>query len=167
MRGGRFKPRHNALCYAHGMNLIEHKRVRYDFEILETIEAGIVLIGSEIKAIRNHQGKLEGAHIVVRGGEAFLVGAHIPAFQYKNALASFDPDRTRTLLVHKGEIKELLHKNETRGLTLVPLALYSKKKHIKVAVGIARGKKKADKREKIKERDTKRDIDRLLKRQHK
>jgi SsrA-binding protein len=102
----------------------------------------------------------------VRGGEAFLVGAHIPAFQPKNTKPSFDPDRTRKLLLSREQVHELLNKNEARGLTLVPLSLYSKKRYIKVAVAVARGKKKADKREQIKERDVKREINRELKRQY-
>jgi SsrA-binding protein len=148
------------------MDLVTHKRARFDFEVLETVEAGIELLGTEVKSLRARQGKLEGAHIIVRGGEAFLVGAHIPAFQPKNTKPSFDPDRVRRLLLSKEQMHELLQKNETRGLTLVPLSLYNKKRYIKVAVAIARGKKKADKREHIKERDVKREINRTLKRQY-
>jgi SsrA-binding protein len=148
------------------MDLVTHKRARFDFEVLETVEAGIELLGTEVKSLRARQGKLEGAHIIVRGGEAFLVGAHIPAFQPKNAAPSFDPERPRKLLLSTEQMHELLQKNETRGLTLVPLSLYNKKRYIKVAVAVARGKKKADKREHIKERDVKREINRTLKRQH-
>jgi SsrA-binding protein len=148
------------------MDLVSHKRARFDFEILEIVEAGIELLGTEVKSLRARHGKLEGAHIIVRGGEAFLVGAHIPAFQPKNAAKNFDPDRPRKLLLSKEQMHELLNKNEARGLTLVPLSLYNKKQYIKVAVAVARGKKKADKREHIKERDTKREINRALKRQY-
>jgi SsrA-binding protein len=148
------------------MDLVTHKRARFDFEVLETVEAGIELLGTEVKSLRARHGKLEGAHIIVRGGEAFLVGAHIPAFQPKNTKPSFDPDRTRKLLLSREQVHELLNKNEARGLTLVPLSLYSKKRYIKVAVAVARGKKKADKREQIKERDVKREINRELKRQY-
>lgn len=147
------------------MSLIEHKRAKFDFEILEIIEAGIVLSGTEVKSLRNKHGKLEGAHVIVRGGEAFLVGASIPAFQAKNAPKGYDPEQTRKLLVNADQIKELSQKSERAGLTIVPLSVYNKGRNIKLSIGVARGKKKFDKRESIKKRDTERDIKRELKRQ--
>jgi len=145
------------------MALVEHKRARFDFEILETIEAGLVLFGTEVKSLRKGQGKLEGAHVVVRGGEAFLVGAHIPPFQPKNVRADFDPERSRRLLVSREQIAELSQKSDGQGLTIVPLSMYNKGRNIKLSIGIARGKKKYDKRETLKKRDMQRSIERKLK----
>jgi SsrA-binding protein len=143
--------------------LISHKRVTFDFEILETFEAGISLLGTEVKSVRTGQGKLEGGHVIVRGGEVFLVGASIPAYQTANAKASYDPERPRKLLLTKKEIAELDVKSERQGLTIVPIKLYSKGPKLKLEIAIARGKKKQDKRQSIKEHDTKRDIARELK----
>ena len=139
-----------------------HKRARFDFEILTTYEAGISLMGTETKSVRNGQGKLEGGYVIVRGKEAFLVGISIPAFQKANAKKSYDPERPRKLLLTKKEIAELEQKSEIEGLTIVPLKLYNKGRYIKLEIAVARGKKKHDKRESIKARDTKRDIDREL-----
>jgi len=143
--------------------LISHKRASFDFELLEVLEAGISLLGTEVKSIRGGQGKLEGAYVIIRGNEAFLVGASIPAFQKKNMKASYEPERARKLLLTKKEIALLDQKSEKQGLTIVPLKLYNKGHHIKLEIAIARGKKKQDKRESIKERDVKRDVARELK----
>ncbi len=143
---------------------ISHRRATFDFEILETFEAGISLLGTEVKSIRGGQGKLEGSHVVIRGKEAFLVGASIPAFQKANASKSYDPERTRKLLLTMKEINELERKSEKQGLTIVPIKLYNKSSKLKLEIAIARGKKKQDKRQSIKERDTNRDIARELKR---
>lgn len=144
-------------------NLISHRRASFDFELLETFEAGISLLGTEVKSIRGGQGKLEGAYVIIRGKEAFLVGASIPAFQKKNIKASYEPERPRKLLLTQKEIAELELKSEKQGLTIVPLKLYNKGSNIKLEIAIARGKKKQDKRESIKERDVKRDIAREFK----
>ncbi len=144
-------------------SLISHKRAYFDFEILETFEAGISLLGTEVKSIRHGQGKLEGAHVVIRGGEAFLVGSSIPAFQKKNTSTTYDPERTRKLLLTRKEIAELHQKSEKQGLTIVPIKLYNKASKLKLEIAIAKGKKKQDKREAIKKRDTNRDIERELK----
>ncbi len=148
------------------MDLVSHKRARFDFEILEGVEAGIELLGTEVKSVRAKHGKLEGSHVIVRGGEAFLVGAEIPAFQPKNAPKGFEPDRARKLLLTTEQIKELSHKSDQKGLTLIPLSLYNKGSLLKLSIGIARGKKKEDKREALKKRDAERDINRELKRLH-
>lgn len=144
------------------MSVIQHKRAYFDFEILETFEAGISLLGTEVKSIRNGQGKLDGAYVIIRGKEAFLVGASIPAFQKKNVSASYDPERPRKLLLTQKELAELEQKSEKQGLTIVPIKLYNKKSKLKLEIAIARGKKKHDKRQSIKERDTNRDIAREL-----
>lgn len=144
--------------------LISHKRARFDFEILETFEAGISLLGTEVKSVRGGQGKLEGGHVLIRGNEAFLVSASIPAYQKANAPDSYDPERPRKLLLTQKEIYHLEEKSEKQGLTIVPIKLYNKGQKLKLEIAIARGKKKADKRQSIKARDTKRDIERELKR---
>lgn len=143
--------------------LVFHKRATFDFDILETYEAGISLLGTEVKSIRHGQGKLEGAHVIVRGNEAFLVGASIPPFQKVNALKSYDSERVRKLLLTAKEIRELEQKSEKQGLTLVPIKLYNKNSKLKLELALARGKKKQDKRQHIKERETKRDIEREFK----
>ena len=143
--------------------LVSHKRATFDFEILETYEAGISLLGTEVKSVRKGQGKLEGAHVVIRGGEAFLVGASIPPFQAANTSKDYDAERTRKLLLTNKEIAELDTKSERQGLTIVPLRLYSKSSKLKLEIAIARGKKRTDKRQNIKARETKRDIEREFK----
>jgi len=142
---------------------ISYRKAKFNYEILDTYEAGISLLGTEVKSVRNGQGKLEGSHVVIRGDEAFLVGSSIPAYQRANAPKDYDPERTRKLLLSKKEIAELGQKSENQGLTIVPIKLYNGKRSIKLEIAVARGKKKADKRESIKARDTKRDIERELK----
>ena len=143
--------------YAH------HKRAHFDFDILNTYEAGLSLLGTEVKSIRKGQVKLDGAYVLVRGKEAFLVGASIPAFQTANTAKSYEPERPRKLLLTQKEIEEIEKRSEKDGLTVVPLKLYNKGRNIKLEIAIAKGKKKHDKRESIKERDTKRDIEREFK----
>ena len=144
-------------------NLIEHKRVNFDYELLEQFEAGVQLFGTEVKSLREHRGKLEGAHITVRGGEAFLIGAEIPAFQPSNTSKSYEPLRNRRLLLKKKELLELEKAEEKSGLTLVPISMYNKGRVIKLKLAIARGKKKGDKRENIKKRESLREIARAVK----
>jgi SsrA-binding protein len=145
------------------MSLIENKKARFNYEILETLEVGIELLGHEVKSIREKLGSLEGARVIVRGGEAFMVGATIPPYQPKNTDASYVPDRNRKLLLAKKEIIQIADTESKKGLTIVPLSVYNKGKKIKVSIGIVRGKKKHDKRETIKKRETDRDIRRSLK----
>ena len=144
-------------------NYVTNKKARFDYEILDSFEAGISLLGTEVKSVRGGQGKLEGGHVVVRGGEAFLVGASIPAFQKANAPDEFDPERPRKLLFSKKELTKLEQESEKKGLTLVPIRLYNNGRNLKLEVALARGKKTHDKRESIKARDVKRDLDRELK----
>jgi SsrA-binding protein len=146
-------------------NYITNKKARFNFEILKEFEAGLVLFGHEVKAIRAGKGKLEGGHVVVRGGEAYLVGTSVAPFQEKNTPKNYDPERARKLLFSRKELALLEREGEQAGLTLVPLSLYNAGRNIKLSLALARGKKKADKRESIKQRDTKRDIDRILKNQ--
>jgi SsrA-binding protein len=142
---------------------VSHKRARFDFEILDTFEAGLELLGLEVKSLRENKGKLEGAHITVRGGEAYVIGMEIPPFQPKNTPGDYDATRNRRLLLSKKEIAELGKAEETKGLAVIPLEIYPKGRHIKLRLAIARGKKKADKRESIKKREADRDISRAMK----
>ena len=144
-------------------DLIKNKKVGFNFELLERYEAGVELLGTEVKSLRNGQGKLDGSHVIVRGDEAYLVGASIPAFQKANAPKDYDPERVRRLLLKKKEILELFTESEKRGLTVVPVRWYNKNSKLKLEIAVGRGKKKHDKREAIKGRDTKRSIERILK----
>lgn len=146
------------------MSLINNSKASFNYEIAETYSAGIELFGFEVKSLRKNQGSLEGSYVTVRGGEAFLVGAFIPAFQEKNAPEDFDSRRNRKLLLTKRELKELGNIEKTKGLTIVPLSVYNKGKVLKVDLGIGKGKKKFDKRESIKKQDATREINRDLKR---
>jgi SsrA-binding protein len=147
------------------MSLVEHKKARLDYEVLEEFEAGIELLGHEVKSLRGGQGKLEGSHIIVRGGEAYLVGAHIPPYQPGNTDEAYDANRNRKLLLTKKELAALALAEGQKGLTVVPLRVYNKGRNLKLLVAIARGRKQHDKRSVLKERDTKREIDRTLKNQ--
>ena len=140
-----------------------NRRAHFDYEILEEYEAGIELHGFEAKAVKNGHINLAGTFAVIRGSEAYLLNAMIPAHQPKNAPADYDPQRTRRLLLHKKEIQELIGAVAQRGLTIVPLKVYTRRSRVKILIGLARHKKKHDKREIIKKRDTKREIDRTLK----
>lgn len=142
---------------------ISNKKATRDFELLEEFEAGIALSGQEVKSVRNGRGVLDGAHVIVRGGEAFLVGASIPPYQPANTLADYDPERPRKLLLTKKELAKLETDSEKKGLTIVPIKLYNAGRLLKLKIAIARGKKQHDKRETIKARDTKRDLERELK----
>lgn len=143
--------------------VLENKRVGFDYTILEEMEAGLELFGFEVKSLRAGQGSLKGARVVARGGEAYLVGATIPAWQQKNAPKSYDPERTRRLLLSRKEINQILGAETAQGLTIVPLKVYNKGRNLKLLIAIARGKKKQDKRQSIRERDEKRRIHRTLK----
>lgn len=145
------------------MSIIENKKVGLKYEILEKFEAGIELLGTEVKSLKNHQGTLLGSHIIIRGGEAYLVGANIPPYQPANTEKDYDPTRNRKLLLTKKEIAALGTSESKRGLTIVPIAMYNKGRKIKISLAIARGKKKYDKREDLKRRDDMREIERTLK----
>ena len=157
------------MVYSTLVNLIEHKKVRLEYEILKEFEAGIELLGHEVKSLRARHGKLEGAHVVVRpsgragGFEAYVVGMSIPPYQTSNTPADYDPEQTRKLLLTKKELEELAGYEGQKGLTLVPISVYSKTSKLKMRLGAARGLKKYDKRALLKERDAKRDIQRTLK----
>ncbi|MFA5841291.1 MAG: SsrA-binding protein SmpB [Candidatus Paceibacterota bacterium] len=144
-------------------NYAENRKARFDYEILEKYETGIELLGTEVKSVRGGQMSLEGAFVIVRGGEAFLINANIPPFQPKNAPQDYDPLRNRKLLLTKKEITELAGSEKNKSLTIVPLTVYNKARKIKVNIALVKGKKKFDKRETLKKRDT----DRELRREYK
>lgn len=149
-----------------GGTLIQNRKARFDFEMLEQFEAGMELSGFEVKALKNGMGNLEGSHVIVRGGEAFLIGVTIQPYQPGNAPKSFEQTRTRKLLLTKDEIAKLSSWEAMKGHTVIPLSVFLKGKKVKLSLAAARGKKKYDKRETIKARRDKRDIERQLKQQH-
>ncbi|MFY9463231.1 MAG: SsrA-binding protein SmpB, partial [Candidatus Sungiibacteriota bacterium] len=128
-------------------DLAVNRRAHFDYEILSTYEAGISLFGFEVKAIKSGRINLAGAYALIRNSEAWLINATIPPYQAANAPADYDPTRTRRLLLHKSEIKELIGGATERGLTIVPLKVYTKRNRVKMLIGLGRRKKKSDKRE--------------------
>jgi len=145
------------------MALIGNKKAYFNYEILETYPAGIELFGLEAKSLKGGHGSLEGAHVTVRGGEAYVVGMFIPPYQPANTPKDYDPYRNRKLLLTKKEIKELGIIEGKKGLTIVPLSVYNKGAKIKLDIVTAKGKRKFDKRETLKKRQSERDIQRELK----
>lgn len=134
---------------------INNRKAKYDFEIDDTIECGIVLKGTEIKSLRDGKANLKDSYAVIRNNEVFLLNTHISHYEQASVF-NHDETRSRKLLLHKKEILKLNDKIKLQGLTLVPLKMYFKKNKVKVLLGIAKGKKNYDKRESIKERDLKR-----------
>jgi SsrA-binding protein len=135
--------------------LIKNKKAYHDFFIDETVEAGVVLVGSEVKSIRGGQANIKDAFVRIEAGEAFVRGMHVTPYE-KGSVYNEDPDRKRKLLLHKKEITKLYSLATQKGLTLVPLAVYLKRGKVKVELGVARGKKLYDKRASIAERDAQR-----------
>jgi SsrA-binding protein len=149
-------------------NLVDNPKVHFNYEIMDTLEAGVELLGFEVKSLRNKQGSLEGSYIIVRGGEAFMVNAFIPPYQEKNTPGDYEPRRNRRLILKKDEIAKLVNVEASGGkgsggLTIVPVSIYNKGDFIKVSVAIVRGKKKHDKRETTKKRETDREVRRVMK----
>ena len=142
--------------------MIENRRARHDYSVLENIECGIELVGTEVKVLRHGEGSLAGAYGAVLGGELYLVGMNIPVYSFGNQF-NHNPLRNRKLLVHAKEIRELKMKTEAKGLTLIPLKLYLKNGKVKVDLGVCRGKALYDKRESLKQKATKRDLERFSK----
>lgn len=141
-------------------DLAQNRRARHDYSVLEEVECGIVLSGTEVKAIRHQEVSLAGAYGVVLGGELFVLGMHVPEYTHGNRF-NHDPKRQRKLLVHAKELRELKMKTEAKGLTLIPLKLYLKRGRVKLLLGVCRGKNVRDKRETLKEKAVKRDMERL------
>ena len=141
----------------------ENRKARFNYEILEKYEAGIELLGVEVKSVRSGRMSLEGAFVVVRGGEAFLINSNIPPYQPNNTPKDYDPLRNKKLLLTKKEIATLAGSEKNKSLTIVPISVYNKGRKIKVEIALVKGKKKQDKRETIKKRETDREIRREYK----
>jgi SsrA-binding protein len=140
-----------------------NEKVHFDYHIQETLEAGLVLAGHEVKSIRAGRCSIKGAYVKIVNGEAWLLGATVSPYQPGNVPPDYDQQRSRKLLLKKKELNYLIGKSQEKGLTLVPIKLYNKNGLIKLEVGVGQGKKKADKREKIIEREIQRKIERMLK----
>lgn len=143
------------------MALVTNKKASFNYEIGDKTTAGVELFGFEVKSLRAGQGSLEGAYIIVRGGEAFLVGAYIPPFQQANTPKDYNERRNRVLLLRKKEIAELAIA-EQKKIPLIPLAFFASGSKIKLEFATAHSKKKGDKRQSIKKKDTERDLKRKI-----
>ena len=139
-----------------------NRRARHDYEVLETIEAGIVLHGSEVKSLREGKAQLADAYARVEGGELWLFGVHIPPWSFASGWGAHDPDRKRKLLVHRDQIDELMGRTQQQSLTIVPLSLYFRDGKAKVHLAVARGKKLYDKRQTMLTRDAEREAARAV-----
>ena len=144
------------------MTIVENRKAFHDYFIEERFEAGIALEGWEVKSIRAGRANLKEAYVVVKGGELFLIGAHLSPLTTASTHVHPDPTRTRRLLLHREEINRLIGKVERAGYTLTPLDLHYSKGRVKLAIGLAKGKKQHDKRAAIKEREWNREQQRLL-----
>ena len=142
--------------------ITKNKKVLFKYQVLERFEAGISLIGQEVKSIKSGRINLAGSYAVLRGEEVFLIGAKNPPYQPKNTPKDYNPERLRKLLLKKSEIKYLIGKTKQKGLTIVPISVYIKRNRIKIEIAVARGKTKPDKRQVIKKRETDREIKREL-----
>lgn len=151
------------ICYSMATmpTLADNKKARFDYDVLEKYEAGLVLTGQEVKAAKNGQMKLAGAFVSFYRGDAYLTGAHISKYQQAGPIEGYDPEHSRRLLLKKKEIKYLQEQGHEKGLTVVPLSVYTKERLIKIEIAVGRGRKQYDKREVLK----KRDLDREMKRQ--
>jgi SsrA-binding protein len=143
------------------VNICRNRRATHDYEILDKIECGVVLVGTEVKSLRAGYGNLEDAYARVDDGEVWLIGAEIPEYEFGNRL-NHKPKRPRKLLLHRKEIDRFAGKASDKGLTLVPLRMYFKEGRAKVELAVGKGKQTHDKRESLKKTDAKRQIDRAL-----
>ncbi len=140
-----------------------NKKATFDYEILEKIEAGLVLSGPEVKSVRNGQVSLKGGFIVFHGDQVHLINTHIPKYKFSGNLKNYNPERSRELLLKEREINYLRGKSQEKGLTIIPLSLYNKGRHIKLEIAVVRGKKKYDKRATIKKRELNRESSKFIK----
>ena len=145
------------------MTLVEYKKAMLKFAPVETFSAGLELLGTEVKALRSRQGSLDGARVVVRGGEAYIIGMTIPPYQAANTDKKYDPERPRRLLLTKKELHTLLTEEAKKGLTIIPLEVYTNGRLVKARIAIVRGKGKSDRREDLKKKDAMREASRILK----
>jgi len=144
-----------------GPDVATNRAARFSYEIVETVETGIVLTGTEVKSLRDGKARLQDSYAAIEDGELYLRGAYIPP--YPPARDNHDPERPRKLLMHRWEIERLIGRMQRKGLTLIPTRIYFKGKRAKVEIALARGKQQQDKRRQIRERDVARDIERELK----
>jgi SsrA-binding protein len=142
--------------------ITQNKKAFHDYSIEETLEAGILLQGTEVKSLREGKANLKDSYVIVKNGEVFLLNCHISPYSHGNIM-NHEPLRTRKLLMHKKEIAKLLDRAAQKGYSLIPLKLYFKNSHVKVEVGLAKGKKQYEKRETIKKREADREIERAMK----
>ena len=145
----------------------QNKKARFDYEILSTMEAGLVLTGTEIKSIREGRVQLKDGYVKIQAREAFLLEIYIAPYPNAGPLFNHEPTRPRKLLLHKREIQRLYGKTQEKGLSLLPLRLYLKNGKAKIELGLGRGKKKYEKRETIRRQDAKREIQRALRNEQK
>lgn len=138
----------------------QNRRARHDYDILDTYEAGIVLVGSEVKSLREGKAQLRDSYARVQDGEVWMYGVHVPPYAFASGFGAVDPDRRRKLLLHRRQIDELTKRTSQDSLTLVPLAVYFKDGRAKVDLALARGRKRYDKRHAIAERDATREAQR-------
>ena len=141
----------------------QNRKAYHDYHIEETVESGIALLGTEVKSLREGNANLKDSYVLVKNDETFLLNCHISPYSHGNIL-NHEPLRTRKLLMHRDEIDKLIGKAVTKGYTLIPLKIYFKGSFAKVEIGVAKGKRLFEKRETIKEREAKREIDRAMKR---
>ena len=140
----------------------ENKKAYFDYDILEKFEAGLVLIGQEVKSIKTGHINLAGSYVTINYDQPQLIGAKIPPYQPKNAPTNYNPERSRKLLLNKKEINYLIGKGQQRGFSMIPLKIYEKNGRLKLEFALAKGKKKFNKKEKIKKRDIERETRRIL-----
>lgn len=140
----------------------ENRKAQFEYETLQKAEGGLALTGAEVKSIREGGAKLEGAYLKILRGQLQLIGCRIAPYSKQGQREGYDPERSRIVLIHKKELRFFLGKTAEKGLTLVPFSLYSSGRRIKVSFGLCRGRKTHDKREKLKERDMTRDVQRQL-----
>lgn len=147
-----------------GIKLVaDNRKARFDYEVIETLEAGLALMGSEVKSLREGKCTLKDAYVSFQGTEAFLQNAHIPVYK-PSSYNNHDPERLRKLLLHRSELVKVFSAIQEKGLTCIPLKVYFKSGRAKVQLGLARGKKRHDKRESTKTRDVNRELQRTLRR---
>ncbi|HOW60893.1 MAG TPA: SsrA-binding protein SmpB [Candidatus Moranbacteria bacterium] len=140
-----------------------NKRAGFDYELQKKFEAGLMLTGAEVKSVKNGHISLKGSFVTMHDGELYLTNANISPYPFAKTAETYNPTRSRKLLVRKSEISSLIGKLQTKGLTLVPLRVYTKKRLIKLEFALAQGKKKFDKRENIAKRESKRRMERFIK----
>ncbi len=139
-----------------------NRRARHDYDILETLECGLVLVGSEVKSLREGTAQIAGSYVRVDDNELWLFQMHVPPWSYAVGFGSHDPDRKRKLLVHRREIEQWRHKANAQSLAIIPLKLYFKEGRAKVEIGLAKGRKQQDQRQALAKRDAERDMARAV-----